>query len=73
MGKPLSEEAKRKIREAFARKREAGAGSAAQAARPTEAIAENNASELTRMGALVQQGKAKWAYYATGSHHYEML
>jgi hypothetical protein len=70
MGKPLSEESKRKIREAFARKREAGAGSAA---RPTEAIAQDNASELTRMGALVQQGKAKWAYYATGSHHYEML
>lgn len=80
MGKPLSEEARRKISEAFARRREI---KAAQQIPQTQhpgrtlgtiiSVKDSDRESQIRMGSLVQQGKARWSHYANDSHHYETM
>lgn len=84
MGQPLSEEAKRKISEAFARRREEKAKMALE---PTQTTGKSQATKQnanlisipledrdghSAMGRRVQAGEAKWHHYANDCSFYEI-
>lgn len=76
MGKPLSEDAKQKIRDAFARKREQKLLGITPVAEEKKThsnmiyVDEHDKEQLIEMGRQVQEGKIRRCGYATGSHMY---
>lgn len=75
MGKPLSEEAKQKIRDAFARKRELKANPPKEERYVTGVVyvSENDQEKLIEMGKQIQDGVMKRIGYATGFFMYSNM